>query len=494
MKKIIFIFLVLMIAIGTITAQSDDDLFGSDDDFFGDDDFLIEEVADVSAKTDLSKGMLFDNGSVKIGGSLSASASFSTTVYQKDNTDFAENLKATTLSPSLGSSITIDARPNQDLRLFSRFNFGYPFVTRAASTAISTATTTARKISEDKTIYNTNVTTNVETKITDWIQLKEMFTDFNTGDYVSFRFGVHTVTWGAGLFYSPVSDMINTSSIDPEHRDEQVDGSLNLRTLINIPGTMNNLWFYVIPDQGTWQARDTALAVKGEFLFGGWELGAGAFYKYNTAPRAMLTASGSIQKWGLFGEAVYQYGSDREWIEKQSFDDKKSVFKATAGFMRSWSDPNITLLAQYYYDGNDFDASEYTDIMFYFQNMQLISEYGTQGHNLAVSVGFSKFFGCDDLSFSLLGITNFTKPKVIDLTTSKNKFILSMLDADTQNAVVEGINSVKNSPRTILSATLNYSFNQNASMGFGPYVTLSSWKKPPVVAVKLNFSLGGGKF
>ena len=89
MKKIIFIFLVLMIAIGTITAQSDDDLFGSDDDFFGDDDFLIEEVADVSAKTDLSKGMLFDNGSVKIGGSLSASASFSTTVYQKDNTDFA---------------------------------------------------------------------------------------------------------------------------------------------------------------------------------------------------------------------------------------------------------------------------------------------------------------------------------------------------------------------------------------------------------------------
>ena len=457
MKKIILIFLVLMIAIGTITAQSDDDLFGSDDDFFGDDDFLIEEVADVSAKTDLSKGMLFDNGSVKIGGSLSASASFSTTVYQKDNTDFAENLKATTLSPSLGSSITIDARPNQDLRLFSRFNIDYPF------------------------------TGNV-------LKVKEMFTDFNVGDYTSFRFGVHTVTWGAGLFYSPVSDMINTSSIDPEHRDEQVDGSLNLRTLINIPGTMNNLWFYVIPDQGTWQARDTALAVKGEFLFGGWELGAGAFYKYNTAPRTMLTASGSIQKWGLFGEAVYQYGSDREWLEKQSFDDKKSVFKTTAGFMRSWSDPNITLLAQYYYDGNDFDASEYTDIMFYFQNMQLISEYGTQGHNLAVSVGFSKLFGCDDLSFSLLGITNFTKPKVIDLTTSKNKFILSMLDADTQNAVVEGINSVKNSPRTILSATLNYSFNQNASMGFGPYVTLSSWKKPPVVAVKLNFSLGGGKF
>ena len=456
MKKTFLFILVLLFTIGTITAQSDDDLFGSDDDFFGEDDFLIEEVEDVSAKTDLSKGVLFDNGSVKIGGSLSASASLSTVVYKED-TEFIDNLEATTLTPSLGSSITIDARPNQDLRLFSRFNMNYPF--------------------------SGNV-----------LQVKEMFTDFNAGDYASFRFGLHTVTWGTGLFYSPVSDMINTSSIDPEHRDEQVDGSLNLRALINIPGTMNNLWFYVIPDKGTWQARDTALAIKGEFVTGGWELGAGAFYKYNTAPRAMLTASGSIKKWALFGEAVYQYGSDREWIENQSFDDKKSVFKATAGFMRNWSDPNISLLAQYYYDGNDFDASEYTDIMFYFQNMQFISEYGTKGHNLAVSVGFSKLFGCDDLSLSLLGITNFTKPKVIDLTTPKNAFILSMLDADTKNAVIEGINSVKNSPRTILSATLNYSFNDNASMGFGPYVTLSDWKKPPIVAVKLNFTLGGGKF
>ncbi len=456
MKKIIFIFTASIILLTNIYSQSDDDLFGSDDDLFGGDDFLIEEIEDVSAKSDLSKGMLFDNGSVKIGGSLSASASLSTTLYQKD-TEFADNLKKSTLSPSLGSSITLDARPNQDLRLFSRFNLNYPF---AGSV----------------------------------INVKEMFTDFNAGDYVSFRFGLHTVTWGTGLFYSPVSDMINTSSIDPEHRDEQVDGSLNLRTLINIPGTMNNLWFYVIPDKGTWQARDTAFAVKGEFVAGGWELGAGAFYKYNTAPRVMLTASGSVKKWSLFGEAVYQYGSDREWLEKQSFDDKNSVFKATAGFMRSWEDPNISLLAQYYYDGNDFDASEFADVQFYYQNMQLLSEYGTQGHNLALSVGFSKLFGCDDLSLSLLGITNFTKPKVIDLKTPKNSFILSTLDAATQKAVEEGINSVKNSPRTILSATLNYSFNDYTSMGFGPYVTVSNWKKAPVVYMKINFTLGGGKF
>ena len=467
MKKIFVFILVLLFAIGSLTAQSDEDLFGSDDDLFGGDDFLIEEVEDVSAKSDLSKGILFDNGSVKIGGSLSASASLSTTLYQKD-TEFTDNLKASSLTPSLSSSITLDARPNQDLRLFSRFNLSYPF------------------------------TGNV-------LNVKEMFTDFNAGDYVSFRFGLHTVTWGTGLFYSPVSDMINTSSIDPEHRDEQVDGSLNLRTLINIPGTMNNLWFYVIPDKGTWQARDTALAVKGEFVAGGWELGAGAFYKYNTAPRAMLTASGSIKKWALFGEAVYQYGSDREWIENAGFSDKKSVIKATAGFMRSWTDPNISLLAQYYYDGNDFDASTFTDALFYLGNMQLLSEFATKGHNLAFSLGFSKLFGNKDLSLSVFGMTNFTKPEVLDPYSTENQFLISALKTALNGAesgsgdlfekgLYKTVDGVKDAPRTILSVMLNYAFNDNASMGFGPYLTLVKWDKPPVVALKINFTLGGGKF
>ena len=469
MKKLFLMLAGLLLLTSAAVAQSDDDLFGSDDDFFGDDDFLIEEVEDVSAKTDLSKGVLFDNGSVKIGGSLSASASLTTTIYQKDNTDFAENLKKSTLSPSLGSSITIDARPNQDLRLFSRFNLDYPFGD-------------------------------------DVLKVKEMFTDFNVGDYTSFRFGLHTVTWGTGLFYSPVSDMINTSSIDPEHRDEQVDGSLNLRTLVNIPGTMNNLWFYVIPDKGTLtepgKVRDTALAVKGEFVTGGWELGAGAFYKYNTAPRAMLTASGSIKKWGLFGEAVYQYGSDREWKQKQNFNDKTSVFKATAGFMRSWSDPNIMLLAQYYYDGNDFDASTLADCFFYLDNMDIVmSEYGTKGHNVALSLGFSKLFGNDDLSLSLLGLANFTKPGLIDPDDPILNATVNYLNADgsgsgdqLRTGINEAIGYLKTSPRGIFSLTLNYAFNKNASMGFGPYITVSDWKKAPVVAAKINFSLGGGKY
>ena len=459
MKKSILLFLVTTLLISNIYSQSDDDLFG-DDDFFFDD--MIEEVNEVSATSDLSKGIVFESGSMKIGGSLSASAGLSTVLYADDDKDFADHLKETTLTPALGSSIFVDAHPSQDLRLYSKFTFNYPFTSPV-------------------------------------IGIKEMFTDFNAGDYVSFRFGLHTVTWGTGLFYSPVSDMINTSSIDPEHRDEQVDGSLNLRTLINFPGSMNNLWVYVIPDTGTKLARDTGLALKSEFVLGGWELGAGAFYKYNTAPRAMLTASGSIKKWSLFGEAVYQYGSDREWLEKQSFDDKKSVFKATAGFMRSWSDQNLTLLAQYYYDGNDFDASEMKDVYFYLSNMSFLSEYATKGHNAAISLSIGKLFGNKDLSLSLLGIANFTKPKLLDLDTAENQTMIQAMKSNPKTktyaeGLEQAINGIKNTPRGIFSATLNYAFNDYTSIGFGPYITFADWKKAPIVSLKINFTLGGGKF
>ena len=69
MKKIFSIFIISFLALN-IFAQSDDDFFGGDDDFFTDDS--IVEVSDVSAKTDLSKGVIFDTGSIKVGGSLTA--------------------------------------------------------------------------------------------------------------------------------------------------------------------------------------------------------------------------------------------------------------------------------------------------------------------------------------------------------------------------------------------------------------------------------------
>ena len=102
MKKLFLLPLVLLMAIGSLSAQSDEDLFGSDDDLFGDDDFLIEEVEDVSAKSDLSKGLLFDNGSVKIGGNFSTSIGTSVIAYADDGkSSFYEWVKSKNLPHKL---------------------------------------------------------------------------------------------------------------------------------------------------------------------------------------------------------------------------------------------------------------------------------------------------------------------------------------------------------------------------------------------------------
>lgn len=476
MKKIIISLFVLLAAVNAF-AQSDDDLFGDDsffmddafdtfdtfssgdDSFFSSDDDMffddgIEEYHESSNKTDLAKGIIFEDGSVKLGGSFSTSVDMSTVLYDKTQKDFADNLKNTTLIPFIGADISLDARPNQDLRLYTK----------------------------------------VSTSTEDLFDVKEMFTDFTTSDNISFRFGLHTVTWGTGVFYSPVSDMINTSSIDPEHTDLQVDGSINLRTLVTIPGTMNSLWFYVIPDLGTKLAIDTALAAKYEFLVGGWEFGTGAFYKYETAPKIMLTASGSVKKVSLFGEAVYQYGSDREWIEKKSFDDKSSVLKATAGFSYMKSDPSIMIMAQYFYDGNDFAVNNLMDYAFYFSNLGLIKEFSTKGHNVAAMLNFGKLFDNDKLSFSVLGIAHLTKPKIHVLTPLEEQFSQNMLGEEGYKLLQTAINSVKATSIAIFNATLNYSPVDNVSMNIGPSILVSDWKKEPQVLLKIGFTLGGGNF
>ena len=73
--------------------SSDDELFGGDDDFFFGDDDGIDFVEDTSAKSDLSKGVLFENGSIKIGGSFTTGLSTLTTIYADDDKSLSYNQK-----------------------------------------------------------------------------------------------------------------------------------------------------------------------------------------------------------------------------------------------------------------------------------------------------------------------------------------------------------------------------------------------------------------
>ena len=450
MKKFFVTAFFLTFCFVSISAQSDDfsdeDFFSSDDSLFSDDVFSedslfadgdgIDEVNEVSAKTDLSKGILFEDGSIKIGGNFTTSLETKTVLYSEEDKSFGENLKDSVLTPTANANLIVDARPTQSLRMYTKFGIQYPY--------------TVKGNLQNKNFFEQNVTLDTQVTISDWFSLKELFTDFSIADTAFFRFGLHTVTWGTGYFFSPVSDLINTSSIDPENTSAQVDGSLNLRTQIILPNTQNCLWFYVIPSTdfiaGTTAdtyLRDTALAAKADLVFGNWEFGIGGFYKYQNSPKAMLTASGSLKNVSVFGEFVYRYGAASEWsTTKDDWSDKTNIFQATVGLSRYWKNPAITLAAQYYYDGNNKDMTH---------------QYLTYGHNVAALLSFGKILGNSDFTASIFGMVNFGKAMT-------------------------------------LSAMINYSPLSTIKIGMGPYITWKSFDNNPTVSLKLSASLGGGKF
>ncbi len=519
---------------------SDDALFGgSDDDLFGDDgivDYSSSSKSSSDNALDTAHGALFQNGSIKIGGRFSTSLSSSTTIVQapldsdssedsdgdsgsgsesesgEESNTFLDRLKNTALTPTADATFTIDARPNQILRMYSKFQVSYPFKSSNVST-----TTSLSDFSSYSDVSNLNAS--------DVFSVKELFTDFSLYDRAFFRFGLHTVSWGTGFLYSPVSDMINTSSIDIMNYTETVSGSFNLRTQVIFPGTQNALYFYVIPDNSGSSVKliDTALAAKGEFVLGGWEFGAGAFYKYQSPLKFMLTASGSIKKFSVFGEAVYQYGSETQWSDNpESWDGKSSIFQFTAGTMYMWKDPGITAIAQYYYDGNGDDFSH---------------KYVTQGHNLAAVVNFGKIGGNSKWTASVIGIMNLGKEKitaeaisssvsdadyenmaeqiiartggtyiytdtdgVVHTGTYTKEELVEILKANGESGAVDSssqkianyMNYVLNS--LTLYTAVTYSPNDYVSVTAGPYLTFNDWGDPPSVYFQLKVSLGGGKF
>ena len=55
-------------------------------------------------------------------------------------------------------------------------------------------------------------------------------------------------------------------------------------------------------------------------------------------------------------------------------------------------------------------------------------------------------------------------------------------------------NTIVEIPCAIFSALFNYSPIKEITLGLGPYITFSAWDKAPVVNLKLQATLGGGKF
>lgn len=347
------------------TALSAQDAFTvSEDDLFAFDDII--EVIEDSGSQNIVDSLLVSE-SLRIGGSFSGNATVRAIWDDPWNGDFFEGTEDFTLLPSLNASLFFDARPSAGSRFYGSFRTSWPFET--SSRVLTSAEYVPAVTAGSLELAPPRISSTSTSITTPNVKVFELFSDFNWDGKAFFRFGKQTVSWGVGYFFSP-ADVMNLQVIDPENPTEQREGPVTLRLHVPVPRTQHNLWAYAIVDSTSMKPYDTAAAAKVEFVLGAWEFGVGGWYKNERPLRGMLTASGSLGKLGLFGEAYLARGSDRSWVTEVSpalaasqfvsrKEDKESAFfKGTAGFTYSNSAHKISLAGQYLYDGEGYSKAD----------------------------------------------------------------------------------------------------------------------------------------
>ncbi|UTC92445.1 hypothetical protein [Treponema denticola] len=482
MKKIAIFIFVLFIPFFVFAQENssdlENDLFGGDEDtLISADEARSDSKSNLKFKADLEKASLsLESKKLRIGGSLSSSMGIDyawVDPYSKKD-DYLKSFKAGkgTFNTTLNGSFFFDARPNEDLKLYGKFLFGFPFE-KSLSGALTVPKNSFGPLQPNDIILPIGVNGAANIKI------QELYTDFSAKDIAFFRFGKHAVKWGTGYFYSP-ADVINISRIDPQDPTADREGGISLRTHIIIPKTQHNIWLYLLPPgQGEdFDPKYTAGAAKGEFVVGNWELGFGGWYKYEKAPRLITTVSGSIAgKVAVFGEGVFAWGSDYTYYkaDMSSYTEKnKPFFQATLGGSYSNADTNTSIALQYFYNGfgySNTDAStsilekaedpvSLSDASFR-KKLQNVLAMGNRGqHYIALNISQNKL-GTDKLSLNLF-----------------QQFAISEL---------EGFSKL----------TLNWKIYKFASMSTGPsfsYPLSPSSKTKGQIGYSLSFRLGGGTF
>ncbi|MBP7263819.1 MAG: hypothetical protein KBB32_06560 [Spirochaetia bacterium] len=354
MRRAIAMGLAALLALGAAAQEAEgideDALFGSEDEWL---DQVDEGQDDALAALVVSEGVV-------LGGSVSGSLDASWTWHDPWSGFDPAAPDEYGLQPGLSSLVFFDARPEEGSRVHASVKLGWPFASQ-------------RSFLTEATIYENpllsgewHIATESETVGIPNITVFELFTDFAYNDALFFRFGKQTLNWGPGYFFSP-ANVLNIQTIDPLNPTAQLEGPLSVRAHLPVAGTQHNLWAYAVFDADTLKPEDTALAAKAEFVLGGWELSAGAWYAWERPLRGILTAAGSLDRVSVFSEAYLARGSDRTWVSditttlpfvETTTDDSSAFFKGTAGFMWTQSDWKLTVAGQYLYDGEGYEDSE----------------------------------------------------------------------------------------------------------------------------------------
>lgn len=463
------------------SASLEDELFGGDEDLFVSPDKAHSSSgkADSDSSTDdrplkfqadLQKAMLsLEGNKLRIGGSLDSSL--------KLNCNWAEPYEPkpdSTLKTNLNANLFFDARPVENLKIYGKFSFGFPFEKSLSGLAVLQKKQLPLLPNDIAVPIGVNGAVN--------ISIRELYTDFSLKDIAFFRFGKHAVKWGTGYFYSP-ADIINISRIDPQDPEADKEGPLSLRTHIVIPRTQHNLWFYLLPPaESDFKTENTAVAAKAEFVFGNWEWGIGGRYRYEQAPKLVTTLSGSIAgKVAVFAEGVFAWGSDYIYYKNGDYNSgytekNKAFFQATAGASYSNTKTHTSVAAQYFYNG------------FGYRNTKEVQSI--------IEAGFAEAQKGNLLHSSVRAAGNITSmgnigQHYIACTLSQNKIGTEKLRAQLfQQFAVSELQGM---------SVLTFSWNPNRFIGFsiGPAFTYplnTESQAKSNAGFSLSVKMGGGKF
>lgn len=468
----------------TANGDLESELFGDDSDIFLTQEQTKSENINNSLKLKVDEESAvasLENKTLRIGGSIASELvlkSIWNAPYEKkdDGKEYFLTPDAS-LKPVLDASLFFDARPFDNLKLYGKVNFGFPFEKQLSGT-LTVPPFPPSLPKGAKVPLQVNGSPN--------FKLWELYTDFSAHDIAFFRFGKHTVKWGAGYFYSP-ADVINLTRIDPQKPTAEREGPVSLRSHFIIPKTQYNLWFYLLPDTDSFKPEDTAAAVKAEAVFGKWEAGLGAWYKKEKAPRLIATLSGSIiGKIGVFAEGVFAWGSDYTYYRNANAQDSytqknRAFFQTTAGCSYTNSETHTSVAAQYFYNGFGYADTH---------SAQSITEQAI-ANRIAATQGRAPINGDIQEAAGNIAQMGYPGQHYIALNLSQNKIGTEKITANLfqQFAITE---------RTAISAlSVNWKIYKFASLSTGPsftYPISSGSLSKGAIDYSLSFKLGGGKF
>jgi hypothetical protein len=280
------------------------------------------------------------------------------------------------LTTELRADLFFDARPDRDFRVFGKIKAAYTYPVDPLSANPGPGK---------------------------WeVEIFELFSDFQIEDLLFFRAGKQTVQWGVGYFFSP-ADVLNLVSIDPEDPEAEREGPIALKT--HFPFAAHNLYLYLVANDID-KPYEIAVAPKLELLLGNYELGIGGFYQVDLAPKGMLTLTGPLWDLDLSAEAMIQWGSDRTFYPAAGEAPANLdglMFSGTAGLSYINSNWNLSLFAQYFFNGQGYLNYNYGILAGAAATLADTLYPGRQ--YLAASVGWSELLD-SDFGLSLLYVAN----------------------------------------------------------------------------------------